>query len=524
MCEGLQWKEKPQFGRICFFIYVWSDLTTEPMYHNVLKYMMKPLPFIALFFLLMMMGTGMWAQDSIGYPTEEQVVSAQDTLIAEVKPYQVAVSGFSFESMLRGLLGLVFLVGILFVFSTHKRSINWGLVIKGISLQIVFAVLVLYWSGFRYLLDVISGGFLQILSFTRNGVNFLFADKTGSLHPALETFAFTILPTVIFFSALTSLLFYFGILQKVVYVLAYIMRKLMKISGAESLSSAGNIFLGQTEAPLLVRPYLENMTRSEILCIMTGGMATIAGGVLASFILFLGGDDPEMQKEFAKHLITASVLSAPAAIVCAKILLPEKEAVSSEMKIPKDRIGSNFLEAIANGTTDGLKLAVNVGAMLLVFIAMVAMVNYFLEDIIGYYSGLNAEIQDQTNSRYSGLNMQFMLGYIGAPIAWMVGVPHEDMVLVGQLLGQKTVLNEFYGYMELGRLKNEGQFIHEKSIILATYILCGFSNFASIGIQIGGIGALAPGQRANLSKLGFRALLGGTVACLMTASVAGMFL
>jgi CNT family concentrative nucleoside transporter len=441
-------------------------------------------------------------------------------------PFRISGSGVTVQSVFRGLLGIVFLIVLSVLFSSRRSAINWRLVISGILIQIIIAVLVLNVPLFKDLLEWISAGFLKILSFTSEGVKFLFGSfRFGQqlVEEPLVNFAITILPTVIFFSALTSLLFYFGILQKIVYALAWLMKKTMGLSGAEALAASGNIFLGQTEAPLLIKPYIEKMTRSEIMCLMSGGMATIAGGVLAAYVGFLGGDDPVQQMFYAKHLITASVMSAPAAIVVAKILVPETEIYSHEMKISKEKIGSNFLEAISNGTTDGLKLAVNVGAMLLVFIAMVSMVNFLLEGLIGYYTGLNTEIVEATNGRYSGLNLQFILGYIGAPIAWMLGVPNEDMLIVGQLLGQKTVLNEFYAYTQMGALKAAGAFIHEKSLVMTTYILCGFANFASIGIQIGGIGSLAPLRKSTLSELGFRAMLAGTIACLLTATVAGMF-
>ncbi|MGQ3012870.1 MAG: NupC/NupG family nucleoside CNT transporter, partial [Flavobacteriales bacterium] len=297
----------------------------------------------------------------------------------------------------------------------------------------------------------------------------------------------------------------------------------MRLSGAEALAASGNIFLGQTEAPLLVRPYIEKMTRSEIMCLMTGGMATIAGGVLAAYIGFLGGDDKAQQTFYAMHLLTASVMSAPAAIVAAKILVPETEPFIEDLQVSKERIGSNFLEAISNGTTDGLKLAVNVGAMLLVFTALVTLVNALLDDGLGSITGLNAEITAVTNGRYNGLNLQFILGCICSPIAWLLGVPTADMMSVGQLLGEKTAINEFYAYTQMGKMKNTGVFVYEKSLVMSTYILCGFSNFASIGIQIGGIGSLAPSKKALLSELGFRAMLGGTIACLLTAAIAGMF-
>jgi len=317
-----------------------------------------------------------------------------------------------------------------------------------------------------------------------------------------------------------SMLYYLGILQLIVYVFAWLMKRFMKLSGAESLAAAGNIFLGQTEAPFLVKPYLEKMTKSELMCLMTGGMATIAGGVLAAYIGFLGGDDPEQSMFFAKHLLTASIMSAPAAVVAAKILVPETEEFNNEMKIPKEKIGSNILEAITNGSSDGLKLAVNVGVMLLVFTAIVYMANSGLA-WIGGFTGLNDLIA--ANTGYTELSFQFILGYAFAPIAGLMGIDNwNDMVLTGQLLGEKTILNEFYAYATFGDLKS--QFVSQKSVVMATYMLCGFANFASIGIQIGGIGSLIPSRKATLSKLGVKALVGGTVASLLTAVVVGMFL
>lgn len=466
------------------------------------------------------------AQDTISAEAISAVAETPSEEHSEVLGYSISSSGISIQSVLRGLLGVFFLLLLGYLFSANRRNINWRLVLSGLGIQILIAVLVLNVPFFRILLDGVSAAFLKVLSFTSEGVKFLFGSfRFGQqiIEEPLINFAITILPTVIFFSALTSLLFYFGILQKLVYALAWIMKKTMRLSGAESLAAAGNIFLGQTEAPLLIKPYIDKMTRSEVLCLMSGGMATIAGGVLAAYVTFLGGDDPVQQLFYAKHLITASVMSAPAAIVAAKLLLPETETFSDEMKISKDRIGNNFLEAISNGTTDGLRLAVNVGAMLLVFIALVTLVNFLFEGVIGHYTGLNIEIATLTQNRYSGLNMQFILGYLGAPVAWMLGVPNNDMLVVGQLLGQKTVLNEFYAYTQMGALKSAGAFVYEKSLVMTTYILCGFANFASIGIQIGGIGSLAPAKKSMLSQLGFRAMLAGTMACLLTATVAGMF-
>lgn len=415
------------------------------------------------------------------------------------------------------------LLGIAFLFSSNRKAIDWPLVGKGILLQIVFALLVLKVPFAEGIFEAVSKFFVKIISFTNAGTEFLFESFiTQKIEPGFVNFVVQVLPTIVFFSALTSLLYYWGLLQKLVYGFAWIMKRLMKLSGAESLAAAGNIFLGQTEAPLLVRPYLDKMTKSELLCLMSGGMATIAGGVLAAYIGFLGGGSELEQIYFAKHLLAASVMSAPAAVVAAKILLPETEKFNDEMKISNERIGSNALEAITNGTTDGLKLAINVGAMLLVFIAFITMGNYILEDLIGHYTGLNAWIS--ANTSFEGFTFQFIIGYCFAPVAWLMGVSSQDMVLVGQLLGEKTILNEFVAYVSLGDLKSAGAFTEQKSITMATYILCGFANFSSIGIQIGGIGALAPNQKTTLSKYGIKALIGGTLASLFTAVIVGVIL
>ncbi|NUM51733.1 MAG: Na+ dependent nucleoside transporter [Flavobacteriales bacterium] len=424
-------------------------------------------------------------------------------------------------SISRGILGMVVLVLIAWLFSVNRKKVNWSLVGKGILIQLVLAILILKVPFIEYFFEILSKAFIKLISFTQHGLEFLLGSFiNGKIETALQNFVFMVLPTIIFFSALTSLFYYLGILQRVVYAFAWIMKKIMNLSGAESLAAAGNIFLGQTESPLLIKPYLSKMTRSEIMCLMTGGMATIAGGVLASYINFLGGDDPVQRLLFAKHLLTASVMSAPAAVVAAKILIPETEAFNKDMEIPKEKIGSNVLEAVANGTTEGIKLAVNVAGMLLVFIAIIYFLNYIMQDVIGHYSGLNETISAHT--AYKGFSLQFMIGYSCSPIAWLMGVPSEDIVYVGQLLGEKTIFNEFYAYTTLGSLKASGAILNEKSIIMATYMLCGFSNFASIGIQIGGIGSLAPNKKAMLSQLGIRALIGGTIACLMTAVIAGM--
>ena len=431
--------------------------------------------------------------------------------------------GVSFNSIGRGLIGMVVLVAIGFLFSQDRKAINWRLIGMGLLIQFVLAIGILKVSWVQAGFDIVGQGFVKIISFTDFGTDFLFSSfVTGSTEASVISFAFRILPTIVFFSALTSLLYYIGLLQKVVYVFAWIMKKTMRLSGAESLAAAGNIFLGQTESPFLIKPYLDKMTKSEIMCLMTGGMATIAGGVLAAYIGFLGGEDPAEQVLFAKHLLAASVMSAPAAVVAAKLLVPEKEKINESMEISKEKMGANVLEAVANGTSDGVKLAVNVGAMLLVFTAFVYMGNWILRDLIGAPTGLNEIIA--ANTGFDGLTFQFLVGYAFAPIAWLMGVPGKDIFLVGQLLGEKTILNEFYAYKTLGEMKFSGMFEHEKSMIMATYILCGFSNFASIGIQIGGIGTLIPNRKGLLSKLGLRALLGGTLACLFTAVLVGMFL
>lgn len=429
----------------------------------------------------------------------------------------------SLVGVLRGLLGIGFLLGVGWLLSEKRKAIAWSLIFKGLLLQIFLALLILKVPFVSEVFAYISRAFVRVISFTDFGSDFLFRSFTdGQVDSGLLNFAFRILPTIVFFSALTALLYYLNILQKVVYGFAWLMKRTLKLSGAESLSAAGNIFLGQTESPLLIRPYLLKMTRSEMMCMMTGGMATIAGGVLASYIGFLGGDSDAERIIFAQHLLTASLMSAPAAVVAAKLLVPETEDFTKEMKIDSAKLGDNALEAVANGTTDGLKLAINVGAMLLVFTAFIYMANYILGDKIGDWTGLNTIIS--ANTIYDKFTLEFIIGFLFAPVAWLLGVPTEDIVLVGQLLGEKTILNEFYAYVTLGELKESGSFVHYKSMVMATYILCGFANFASIGIQIGGIGALVPTRKGLLSKLGVKALIGGTIASLFTAALVGMFM
>lgn len=431
--------------------------------------------------------------------------------------------GFSVTSLWRGLIGMLSLILIAFLFSSNRKGINWKTVGLGLSFQLVIAICVLKVNFIKNLFEGIGEIFINILDFTRAGSEFLFSGVMD-VNSYGFIFAFQVLPTIIFFSALTSVLFYLGIIQKVVKVMAWLLSKALKISGAESLSVAGNIFLGQTEAPLLIKAYLEKMNKSEMLLVMIGGMATVAGAVLAAYIGFLGGDDPALRLFYAKHLLAASVMAAPGAIVISKILYPQTEDVNTDVEVSQEKIGSNFLDAIANGTTEGLKLAVNVGAMLLVFVAFIAMFNGIL-GWVGDISSINNWVANNTS--YESLSLELILGYAFAPLMWLIGVSTEDMALMGQLLGIKLAASEFIGYIQLADLKNAGNAIHltyEKSIIMATYMLCGFANFASIGIQIGGIGSLAPGQRKTLSKFGMKALLGGTIASLISATIAGMII
>jgi CNT family concentrative nucleoside transporter len=452
----------------------------------------------------------LFSQIAIGQDSSSQIIESQ---------------GFSVDSLLRGGLGMLVLLGISILLSTNRKAINWRTVGFGLSAQLILAIAVLKIDFVQKIFKGIGGLFLAVLDFTQKGTEFLFAAfSTGKIDTSLNTFAISILPTIIFFSALTSLLFYLGIIQKVVKIFAWFLTKLLQVSGAESLSVAGNIFLGQTEAPLMIKAYLEKMNRSEILLVMIGGMATVAGGVLAAYIGFLGGEDEVLRQYYAKHLLTASVMAAPGAIVISKILYPQTEAINNDIAVSQEKVGSNVLDAIANGTTEGLKLAFNIGAMLLVFLAFIAMINGVL-GWLGDFGGLNEWVQ--ANTPYQEFSLEFILGYAFAPLMWLIGIAKEDVALMGQLLGIKLAASEFVGYIQLADLKNPLELVHlkyEKSIVMATYMLCGFANFASIGIQVGGIGSLAPGQRKTLSELGMKALIGGTIASLLSATIAGLII
>lgn len=432
-------------------------------------------------------------------------------------------AGFSSDSLIRGVLGMLVLMFIAYLLSNNKKQIAWKTVGLGLLTQIIIAIGVLKVDLIKKGFETMGNFFIKILEFTGAGTQMLLGEF-GNIETYGFIFVFQALPVIIFFSALSSILYYFGIIQKIVRFLAWGLTKLFRISGSESLSVAGNIFLGQTEAPLLIKAYLEKMNRSEIFLVMVGGMATVAGSVLGAYIGFLGGDDPVQRLEFAKSLLAASVMAAPGAIVIGKIMYPQSEEINADIQISHDKIGDNFLSAISIGTGEGIRMAVNVAAMLLVFIALIAMANSIFSGI-GDLIGLNAWVAK--NTAYDSFSIEFVLGYLFAPLMWLVGVAKEDMALMGQLLGIKLVASEFVGYTQLVGLKNSAAPIHfsyQKSVIMATYMLCGFANFASIGIQVGGIGIIAPKIRKTLTELGFKAMIAGSIVSLMSATIAGIIL
>ena len=437
----------------------------------------------------------------------------------EIIPHE----GISITSVIRGIIGMSSIIFIAYLLSNNKKRIDWKTIIIGLSSQLIIAVAVLKIDFVRMVFEKIGQGFLAIVTFTNQGSRLLFGDLADSSKYG-EIFVFQVLPVIIFFSALTSVLYYYRIIQKVVSGLAWMMTKFLNISGQESLAVAGNIFLGQTEAPLLVKGYLNKMNRSEYFLLMTGGMATVAGSVLAAYIGFLGGDDPIQRIEVAKNLIIASVMAAPGAIVISKLMFPQTEEVDKDIEISSDVTGTNLLSAINNGTRDGIKMAVNVGAMLLVFLALIALVNGVFYQIAEVF-GLNNWIQE--NTIYEAFSLELILGYLFAPLMWLIGVATEDITLMGQLLGIKLAASEFVAYIELASLKDIGSALHltyQKSVIMATIMLCGFANFASIGIQIGGIGILAPGKSKLLTEIGFKAMIAGTIVSLLSATFVGMLL
>ena len=458
--------------------------------------------------------------DSIATAIEIADVAPQEVIEAKTPTIEIIPSqGITLWGIVKGIIGIAVLLLILVALSENRRAISWKLVSIGIAMQILIALGIQEVGFIGSIFEWISRGFVKILDFSKEGAAFIFGglmdqSKFGYI------FCFQVLPTIIFFSALTSVLFYWGIIQKVVGGMARVMTRFMGISGAESLSVAGNIFLGQTEAPLMIKPYISRMNRSEILLVMTGGMSTLAGGVLAAYISFLGGDDPVLRQAFARNLLMASVMAAPAAVVASKILCPQTEKVDGNVQVSMDKIGSNFLDAISRGTTEGLKLAANVAAMLVVFVAFIALVNYIISAVSGLV-GLDTLVADWTDGRVTEINLQSILGIIFAPLMGIIGVPWVDSTHVGSLLGLKMIMSEFVGYTELATYNAAGVFMTQKAIVMATFILSGFANFASIGIQIGGIGALAPEKRSVLASFGMKALIGGSIASLLSATVAG---
>jgi len=394
--------------------------------------------------------------------------------------------------------------------------------LTGLALQFLLGVSILYIPLIEGIFEFAGKIFIGVLNSTKAGSIFLFGDladseKFGSI------FAFQILPTILFFSALMSILFYLGVIQRIVYVLAWLLKRVMILSGAESLAVTANIFLGQMEAPLMVKPYLSKMTNSELFTVMTSGMATIAGGVMAAYIGMLGGADPEQRLLFAKHLITASVMAAPGSLVIAKIIIPQDKDISKELIVPKKSAGKNILDAISKGTAEGMKLALYVGAMLIVFFALIAFVNTILNKL-GSWVSLNEIIAGISDGQYTELSLEFILGYAFAPVMWLIGVASEDITMLGSLLGEKIILTEFVSYGNLSGLISSGELTADKSIIMATYMLCGFANIASVGILIGGIGSLAPNKKVTLSEFGFYALFGGTAASLLSATIIGIII
>jgi CNT family concentrative nucleoside transporter len=411
-----------------------------------------------------------------------------------------------------GLFGLAVLLGIALLFSSRRSAIDWRLVISGIGLQLLFAVIVILVPGGRQAFEWLAAIFRTVINFALDGAAFIFG-PLASVDNFGFIFAFQVLPTIIFFAALMAVLYHVGLMQKVVAGMAWVMLKVLRASGAESLSVAANVFVGQTEAPLVVRPYIARMTESELFTMMVGGMATIAGGVLAAYIIMLGGGDEAMQLYYAKHLLAASIMAAPATVVIAKVLQPETQEslTRGEVKLHVEKTATNVIEAAANGAADGWRLAMNVGAMLLAFIALIAMIDYPL-NWIGAQTGLADWLGRE-------LSLATLLGYVMAPMAWVIGVPWQDAVTVGGLIGQKVVTNEFVAYAALTEIQDQ---LSPQAVLISTYALCGFANFSSIAIQIGGIGGIAPERRPDIARLGLRAVLGGTLATMMTATIAGV--
>ena len=430
----------------------------------------------------------------------------------------------SIITITRGVIGLISLILISYLLSNNRKKIHWKTVIISILIQFTVAISILKISLVQSVFKLISKFFVRIINYTASGSTFLFSSLVDQ-EKSSYIFAFQVLPVIIFFSALTSMLYHLGIIQKIVSFLAWLLNRFLKITGAESLSLAGNIFLGQTESPILIKSYLEKMTKSQLFIVMVGGMSTVAGSVLAAYIGLLGGNDVNEQLKFSTHLLTASVMAAPGAVAISKIIYPDSENHAEiTLEIEKEKINGGILLSLARGTLEGIKLAVNVGAMLLVFLAIIALLNdimWFIGDILS----LNVLISEFTN--FDNFSIEFVLGYLLAPLMWLIGVTYQECALMGQLLGIKIVSSEFGAFVKLADLKTIGTsniLLSKKSITMATFMLCGFANLASIGIQIGGIGVLAPGQRKNLSELGFKAMVAGTIVSLISACFAGILI
>lgn len=432
--------------------------------------------------------------------------------------------GFGLNSLLRGLLGLVAIMAVCYALSYDRKKIDWKLVGGGLFLQLIFALAVLYVPFFGAILELVGKVFIKLMDFTQEGIAFLM----GPYATRANGFSFLIhsLPIVIFFSALVSMFYHWGIIQKIVGAFSWVLRKFMNISGAEGLVVSGNIFMGMTESPVLIKNYLPTMNKSEIFLVMVSGMGTIAGSVMGTYIGMLAGDDPESRILFAKHLLSASVMAAPGAIVIAKMLCPQTEKAADHfVKIEKEEgKSSTILDAISSGTVTGVKLMTNIAAMLLVFISLVALANYIMDDLIGKYTGLNEWIVKVTDGKSEGLTFQFIVGIVLAPFMWLIGVPTADITTVGSLLGQKTILNEFVAYAQMQQWKEAGMFVYQKSVLMSTYILCGFANISSIGILLGGMGVLAPEKRPMITRFGLPAMIGGALVSILSATIIGMIL
>ena len=425
--------------------------------------------------------------------------------------------------MFRGLLGVCTLLAVAYALSFDRKRINWKLVGGGLLMQLIFALAILHLPFISHLLEGCGKVFVKVMDFTGEGLSFLlgpYASKANGFSFLLHS-----LPVVIFFSALVSICYYWGIIQRVVGAIAWLLRKFMNISGAEGLVSAGNIFLGMTESPVMIKHYLPTMTKSELFLVMVAGLGTIAGTVMGTYISLLGGTDPAQKVLFATHLLSASIMAVPGSIVMAKIICPQTEQVHDFVPQQLDtKQDKSLLEAISSGTVTGVKLMTNIAALLLVFISLVALANYFTEGLIGRYTGLNDWIVRVTDGKATGLTFQFLLGVITAPLMWLIGVPSSDIMLVGSLLGQKTILNEFVAYFQLQQWRDAGLFLYDKSIIMSTYILCGFANISSIGMLLGGLGVLAPERKGLIARLGLPALIGGALVSLLSATLIGMII